>query len=190
MVGGKKVEVEGEAGFDLPEALCPPLAKLLEYWQSLRPANGQIPSKRLFDPLDLNGLWHGLQVLQFTDPSANMDAIKIRYSGEHVDTLHGCSMVGRNLSQVLDETEYRRNIPSIKRAAMEGVPHFRRGTRRRGRHDVVEFERLFVPFCDEDGCGAYLIGMWHFPQPEHGSVQRLSNGVHMISSRFPAPRLS
>lgn len=183
MIEANRAEIDGEAGFDLPGSLAETLERLLQYWQSLIPPEGGPPSKSRFDPLDLKGLWHDLSVLHFaTGPDGTPD-IMIRYAGEHLDSMHGVSLAGKRLLDVLNETEARRAVPCLMRAVAEGVPHYRRGVRPHDRQGALSFERLVVPFLSEDRRTSYLVGIWHWPQSNPKGVLRLGNGVHMISSK-------
>lgn len=185
MVEARRVEVNGTAGFDLPDGLPPPLARLLNYWKSQCPGEGGLPRKEQFDPLDLDGLWHDLSVLQISARPASQAEILIRYAGEHLDSMHGVSLAGKHLRSVIDETEARRSIPSLVQAAVEGAPHYRSGHRPHRQQGTVAFERLFVPFRAAKGDTAYLVGIWYWPQPAPRGVLRMGDGVHMISSRPP-----
>ena len=184
MVEASRAEVIGEAGFDLPAELPTALRRLLEYWQQRCPAGGT-PPRDAFDPLDLKGLWHDTSVLQLGSGADGEVEISIRYAGAHLDGMHGISLAGKRLLDVIDETEARRTVPSLTRAAVEGVPHYRSGHRPHHAWGTVAFERLMVPFRGTDDAVRYLVGVWHWPKPAPRRVLRMGDGVHMISSRPP-----
>jgi len=180
-----KVETPDDEGLLVPDDLPTSLSRLLAYWDALRVEANGVPSRERFDPLDLKGLWHGLSVFEFLDPGGDPDQTIVRYSGEWIDRFHGMSLVGKSLQEVLNETEYRRFVPCLWRAAAESRPHYRRGSRQRGDAEIVSFERLFVPFANQARRSCFMVGVWHFPNrgSDAGHVETTLEGLHRITSR-------
>lgn len=181
-------EIVGEEGFALPSDMSPALAGLLDYWLMLRDKHGGIPAKSHFDALALKGLWHGLAVMEFDRQSDQRVDLKFRYAGEWLDSLHGCTLVGKTLSQVIDEAEFHRSLPYLLRMSARGQPHYRSGHHHHARDGMVAFERLVTPFSDEAGRADFLVGIWHWPNTTDQNVMTMGGGVHAVSSKRRGPR--
>jgi hypothetical protein len=129
---------------DLLPANChPKLRRLLNYWESIRPAPGQLPGRQHFDPIDVPDLLPWIWLL---DVERDPLRFKYRLLGNEQVLAIGSNPIGQWLDEVHPEFVTHPYYRDYVRLAVEGEASFRRGppafhTDKR----FVSLQRLLLP---------------------------------------------
>jgi PAS domain len=148
----------------LPGNCHPKLRRLLEYWQSIRPAPDHFPGRQHFEPAAVPDLLPWIWLL---DVEREPLRFKYRLLGTEQVLAMGSNPIGRWLDEVHPEFVTHEHYDDYVRLAVSGTPSFRSGlpafhTDKR----FVSLQRLLLPLARDGHAVDLLLGITVYLGPE------------------------
>jgi hypothetical protein len=135
------------ASFTLPEDAAPKIKALYAYWQSIHPAEGVLPGRQHFDPIDIPEL---LPSLWMVDVVRDPLRFRFRLVGTEIVKFAGRDVTGLWLDEFFENYAGSEAFRIHSDCALTGRPAYRRGgllfnpTGKR-----LEAERIYLPLAQD-----------------------------------------
>ena len=129
--------------FDLPADCDPKIVEAVEYWQSIKPAEG-LPGRQHFDPTDIPHLLRGVWLI---DVEQEPLRFAFRLVGTSVVSYFGSDPTGHRLDDVFANFEETIAYRDLKSVVETRQPSWRRGVPLLSRPEkATRLERVYLPF--------------------------------------------
>jgi len=149
----------------IPDTACDEVRFFCDYWQGLKTGE-PIPSCERLDPLDFFQYLSRVFILQ----GRRIDDLQVRLAGTVYRELYGFEVTGKNLTELIPFENRGDLLSSYDRCLQERIPIYDVNTMTwRERGSEVQFERILLPFGDDEGVER-ILGFAQFFDSDHKKI--------------------
>lgn len=154
---------------NISEDCHPDVRSLVDYWQSIHPADG-LPGRRHFDPVDVPALLGNIGLIEVHE---NPRRFKARLYGTTLVSAVGKDLTNKWYHEVFEKFEQSGQYHDFSHVVDTRTPHWRRGTMRiPAERDFHFLERVHLPLAS-DGVSVDMILTFaiFFPRDDRLSME-------------------
>lgn len=160
------------------------LTRLAQHCEALA-GEGEMPRWHDFRPNDVSWMLGRIYLVDVIDGGADY---AFRLSGMLMKEIYGVDLYGRRLSELEDDGFKRALRGNYDTVIATRKPLYRRCLLRWPQNREINVERLLIPFCDDEGTPAIILGAVHCDAPlEIVALYRGSGPVELVQVPLAEP---
>lgn len=156
---------------DLPDDLPDDLRGFTDYWLSISPGDGLLPSRADFDLLALPAMVSRTMIIE-TVQTENRLRDQYRFVGTKHRDVSGGELTGKFLDEVWDERSCEDARTLFTHVTETRQPHYWERSVDTGSGFPINYRRVLCPLADDGRHVNMFIGAWLYIDPENGQPSR------------------